>query len=185
MKALVISTINGVEILASPVKDGLVAIRPICEALNVEPSSQIKKIKEHPLYSSVVVLSTMTGSDKKRYEMVCLPVKKILGWLHTINPANVKPEARENLINYQEECEEAIYDHFFGKQGDYIESHQKTVLLIKEKEYLSNKKEKTVDDFNRYIDIEKQIKEENAKRSKITRKTVVQMRDMFEDQFKF
>ena len=59
-----------------------------------------------------MVLSTTVGGDEKDREMVCLPYEFIFGWLFTINPKNVKPEAQEAVAKFRIECYKALYNHF-------------------------------------------------------------------------
>ncbi|MDE5808644.1 MAG: phage antirepressor N-terminal domain-containing protein [Muribaculaceae bacterium] len=42
------------------------------------------------------MLSTSTEADNRLYEMFCLPLFFIPGWLLSVNPKNVAPEARVN-----------------------------------------------------------------------------------------
>lgn len=98
-----IVTVNGVNI---------VPIKPICEALGVDPEAQRQKIKEHYIFSSTALLSKVVAADGKEREMLCLPLGHVLGWLMTINPSNVKDEVRENFANYQSECFNVLLDHF-------------------------------------------------------------------------
>lgn len=109
-------TINEKEILIfSENGENYIAVRPICEALGVDFKSQYDKLKSDPILSSVVVLSTTTGGDKKSYQMVVLPYKFIFGWLFTINENNVKAEAKDALVKYKLECYDALYDHFTNR----------------------------------------------------------------------
>lgn len=101
METKVVACINGVNILASTVSEGLVPVKPVCEALNIDYATQYSKLKEHPIYNSVIGLSPTRGSDGKLYEMLCIPIEFFPGWLFSINPANVKDEAREGLIKFQ------------------------------------------------------------------------------------
>jgi len=136
----VVTRINGVEILASVVSEGLVAIKPICEALGVAFQSQNTKLKEHPIYSSVVTLSVTTGTDGKQYEMSCLPIEYLAGWLFSINPANVKEEIRDNLIKFQVECNKALFRYFFGTQKKVIEQNTIEIKLLEELAELNQQK---------------------------------------------
>ena len=95
METRVITRVNNVDILASNVSEQLIPIKPICEALGVDYPNQYKKLKEHPIYSSSIVLSTMIASDNKAREMTCIPIQFLSGWIFSINPANVKEEAKE------------------------------------------------------------------------------------------
>ena len=121
-----IAQVNKVSILMVENGDQLVPIKPICEALGVDVDSQRKKINDDEILSSVTVLSTATGSDKKQYEMVCLPYMYIFGWLFTINPKNVNPEAKETVLKYKQECYVALFKHF-ADQSDFLKQKQLAV----------------------------------------------------------
>ena len=131
METRIITRVNNVDIMATS-KEQLIPIRPICEALGVAYSPQTTKIKEHYLFGSVVTLSVTTGKDGKQYEMLCLPAGYVLGWLLTINPANVKEEVRGMFASYQAECYNALYSHFFGSQKRQLEQNQIEISLLEE-----------------------------------------------------
>jgi len=101
----------------------LVPIRPICEALGIDDKVQRQKIKEDDFLSSVGVLSTSTGADGKQYEMFCLPLEFVFGWLFTINPKNVNPEAKEAVAKYRIECYRALFKHFTS-QSQFLQDKQ-------------------------------------------------------------
>ncbi|MBQ3700924.1 MAG: hypothetical protein II886_13630 [Prevotella sp.] len=111
-----VAIINGIslQVVASE-SEQLVAVKPVREILGVDDKAQRYKINEHPLFSSVRVLSTSTGADGKAYEMVCLPLRYFPSWLFSINPNNVKEEIRENLLEYQKKCNDILYDYFFSR----------------------------------------------------------------------
>ncbi|KAA6332790.1 hypothetical protein EZS27_018748, partial [termite gut metagenome] len=46
----------------------LIPIRPICEMLGLDYSSQVQKIKEDADLSSTMVISTIVAADGKEYE---------------------------------------------------------------------------------------------------------------------
>lgn len=122
MKTL--SVINQVKIVQ--LSNDLVPIKPICEALGIDESSQRKKIYEDDFFSSVAVLSTATGSDKKEYEMLCLPLPYIFSWLATVNPKNVKEEAKEAVKLYRLKCSQVIYEAMF-LQNKFLEEKQSLI----------------------------------------------------------
>lgn len=114
METKKIFTINNVDIVVTD--ENLIPIKPICEALGIDAKVQRQKIQEDEDLCSVGVLSTSTGADGKQYEMYCLPHQYVYGWLFTINPKNVKPEAKETVRKYRKECYEILYNHFSGQQ---------------------------------------------------------------------
>ena len=118
--------VNNVDIVATSDEQRMVPIKPICEALGIDRKRQQDKIKEHPILSSVGGLQPLTGADGKQYEMFCLPMKYVFGWLFTINPANVGEESRDNLIRYQRECYEALF-RYFTARTEFVEQKQKEI----------------------------------------------------------
>lgn len=109
-----VAKINQHDILIYQNGETLVPMKPICDAIGVDFASQFTKAKNDEILSSVVVLSTTTGKDGKRYEMTCLPLRFVFGWLFSINPKNVSEEARQAIIKYKMECYDALFDYFTG-----------------------------------------------------------------------
>jgi hypothetical protein len=124
-KTLTIGKVNSVSLLLLENGEKLIPIKPICEALGVDMESQRKKIKEDELLSSTAVLSTAVAGDGNAREMYCLPLKYVFGWLFTINPKNVKEEAREAVQKYRTECYDVLYRHFTKYQDFVIERGNK------------------------------------------------------------
>lgn len=112
METRTIARVNKVAIVAGNDSQKLVPIKPICEALGIDDSNQFKKLKEDEDLLSIIVLSTIIDSSGKPREMLCLPLEFVFGWLFTINPKNVKPEAQEAVRSYRMECYRALYSHF-------------------------------------------------------------------------
>lgn len=105
-----------------------VAMKPICEALGIDFSSQLKRTKrDYEFLSGMVIYMTTTGGDGKQYSMACLPLKYVFGWLFTIDEETVKPEAKNAIKRYKIECYDALYQHFTGIQ------FKRTQLLLAEK----------------------------------------------------
>lgn len=85
-------------------------MRPIVEGMGLDWMTQLVKIKQK--FSSVVGEIPTTGKDGKIYKMVCLPLRKLFGWLMTISPNKVKPEIRDSVIMYQNECDDVLWDYW-------------------------------------------------------------------------
>lgn len=67
----------------------------------------------------------------------------------------------------------------FGKHVERDNSFETTLKLMNEKEEIEAKDPKTVKDFERYLEIEKLLKQEKTKRAMLTREVVTGMKDMF------
>jgi hypothetical protein len=50
-----------------------------------------------------------TGSDGKIYQMFCIPVSQLDGWLSSINPKKVKLELQNTLLVYKKECHAILF----------------------------------------------------------------------------
>ena len=126
METKIIVRVNNVDIIATSDEQQLVPIRPICEALGIDYSRQLKKIKDDPDLGSVVGLKPTTGADGKTYEMCCLPLEYIFGWLFTISPSNVHEDAQEIVRKYRMECYHALFQHFTAR-ARFVEQKQKEI----------------------------------------------------------
>ncbi|WP_202236962.1 phage antirepressor N-terminal domain-containing protein [Actinacidiphila reveromycinica] len=88
--------------------DGLphVVLRPAIEALGMDYSTQLAKLKTRSWAS--VGQSPMTGADGKTYQMAVVPVRTFLMLLATVNENRVKESARKTLVAFQNETADAI-----------------------------------------------------------------------------
>lgn len=129
-----IGKINNIDIFAVTSESGeiLVPVKPICSAIGIDIDSQRQKISEDEDLNSTAVLSTVVAADGKSREMLCLPLLYVYGWLFTINPKNVAPEARESVRRYRLECYEALYRHFFGNSAKQLETNKAEIALLEE-----------------------------------------------------
>jgi len=87
-----------------------VPMKPIVEGMGLDWASQFTKIKQR--FTRSVVEITMVASDRKNREMTCLAFRKFAAWLSSIQPNKVKPEIRERVIQYQEECDDVLYEYW-------------------------------------------------------------------------
>ncbi|VGM95201.1 P22_AR N-terminal domain [uncultured Avibacterium sp.] len=115
-----------------------VAMRGIVEGIGLDWKSQHKKLVEQSSKFSCGHITT-TGKDGKKYEMLCMPIKKLNGWLFSINPNKVRADLKTRLEEYQEECFLALWDYW--TEGIARRDEVKRKLLDwKEKESLSKSK---------------------------------------------
>lgn len=106
-------TVNEREIMiATHGNEKFVAIKPICEAIGVDYDYQLEKIKNDEILSQLTKIYRVVAADGKERKMRVLPLRYIFGWLFTINPNNVKPEVKQDVINYKMECYNALFDSF-------------------------------------------------------------------------
>jgi hypothetical protein len=131
-KTTVVAKINDIDIVIIQNGNDMVPVKPICEALGIDFSSQLQKLKSDPILSSTMGLSTTVGGDEKNREMVTIPFKYVFGWLFRIDSRNVKEESKEAVLKYQLACYEALYEYFVGAKKFLEVKEKETERLITE-----------------------------------------------------
>ena len=110
-----ISTIpvNGVNIHA--MQDGagyLVALKPVCDAVGVDYSRQLKKLRTKA-WATVALMPTV-GADLRQREMAMIDRRTFTMWLATIDTNRVSPDAAPVLEAFQNDAADALDAHFHG-----------------------------------------------------------------------
>ena len=100
-----------------------VPMKPIVEGMGLTWQSQFEKIKQR--FKSTITEIVIVAADGKERNMICLALRKLAGWLHTISPNKVKPEIRDKVIKYQEECDDVLYEYW--TTGEVKKKHKSTV----------------------------------------------------------
>ncbi len=84
-------------------------MKPIVEGMGMDWKSQFIKIKQRFSKGMVEITIPTAGGLQK---MICLALRKLAAWLNTISPNKVKPEIRDRVIRYQEECDDVLYEYW-------------------------------------------------------------------------
>ena len=140
METKTIVRVNNVDIIATN-DEQLVAIRPICEALGIDEEGQRQRIVRDEILSSVACMIKATGRDGKQYEMYCIPLRYVFGWLFSIDTSRVSEEARPIVTAYKKECYDALYQHFFATQRRQLEQNRQEIELLERLADYSQQKE--------------------------------------------
>ena len=86
-----------------------IAMRNLVESIGLAWQAQIVKIKSNARWG---VMEIMTPSKGGNQATLCMPLRKLHGWLMTLSPNKVKPELREKVIAYQNECDDALWEYW-------------------------------------------------------------------------
>lgn len=104
------------------------AVKPIAEALGLAWGTQQQKLSRSKDKFNCIHMN-IVAEDGKNREMLCMPLKKLNGWLFSINPEKVRPDLKDRVIQYQEECFEALYNYWhFGKAERKTTTDERTGL---------------------------------------------------------
>ncbi|EPO1377491.1 phage antirepressor N-terminal domain-containing protein [Escherichia coli] len=94
-----------------------VAMKPIVENLGMSWSTQQTKLMKQISKFNCVHMN-MVAADGKLRKLLCLPLKKLNGWLFSINPEKVRADIRDKLIQYQEECFTVLHDYWMKGKAE-------------------------------------------------------------------
>lgn len=86
-------------------------LRQIVQGMGLDWASQFTKIKQKFATCVVEITMQILGDDQSRSH-TCIPVRKLPAWLYSVNPNKVKPELRDTVIKYQEECDDVLWDYW-------------------------------------------------------------------------
>ncbi len=112
-----------------------VALRPIVEALGLDWSGQLQRIKRDPVLGSetkTISVGVTTTQNRKRGEgakyYVCLPKQYISGFLFGINANRVRKELKESVIKWQREAHLFLDAAFTGDAESAMEAMRQKYL---------------------------------------------------------
>lgn len=90
-----------------------IAMKPLVENMGLDWRSQQRKLTAKRW--GMVKMTIPTNGDLQ--EMLCLPLRKLFGWLNTISPNKVKPQLKQKIEVYQDECDDVLWAYWTNKNG--------------------------------------------------------------------
>ncbi|MCE7625504.1 phage antirepressor N-terminal domain-containing protein [Vibrio fluvialis] len=86
-------------------------MRPIVEGMGMEWSYQSRKLNSNKERWGVAVIATVAQDNKTR-ETLCIPLRKLFGWLQTLQPNRIREDIRDKVIQYQNECDDVLWKYW-------------------------------------------------------------------------
>ncbi|EFI0266609.1 hypothetical protein RXU97_005142 [Escherichia coli] len=86
-----------------------VPMKPIVEGMGLTWEPQLRKLNQRFTKGMIKMSIPSIGGTQAT---ACLALRKLAAWLQTINPNKVKPEIRDKVIRYQEECDDVLYEYW-------------------------------------------------------------------------
>lgn len=90
-----------------------IVIRRVCEALGIDFSSQLTKLKGDQSICMAIIQTQIPGDDQRR-ELSCIDLRSFPLWIATIHPSKVAESSRADLIIFKREAGEVLAEHFLG-----------------------------------------------------------------------
>lgn len=97
-------------------------MKPIVDAMGLAWGAQFVKLKQK--FATTISEIEIVANDGKSRLMTCLPVRKLAAWLYSIHANKVKPELRDTVKLYQDECDDVLWDYW--TKGQAI-NHRKAI----------------------------------------------------------
>ena len=88
-------------------------MKQIVEGMGLAWQTQHRKLNANKERWGITKMVIPSAGDLQ--ETICMPLRKLAGWLATISPNKVKPELKDKIIQYQNECDDVLWDHWQQK----------------------------------------------------------------------
>lgn len=85
-------------------------LKPIVEGIGLDWARQYRKVTADMVRWGIAVKAIPSRGGKQ--EAACIPLRKLAGWLMTLHPSRVKPELRDKITAYQNECDDALWKYW-------------------------------------------------------------------------
>ncbi|AJI86430.1 hypothetical protein CH54_3838 [Yersinia rochesterensis] len=107
-----------------------VAMRPIVENIGIDWAGQTVKLRNQKDKFNCCDIA-MVASDNKIRDFLCIPLRKLNGWLFSINPERVRADIKDKLIQYQEECFAVLHEYWTkGEVSKKTKTRQSTATQL-------------------------------------------------------
>jgi len=91
-------------------------VKPIIKNMGLNWGSQSAKLRNNKARWGVAMIATPSNGGNQ--EHLCIPVRKLPGFLATINPLKVANKLRSKIVQYQNECDDALWDYWTKGQAE-------------------------------------------------------------------
>ncbi|WP_244517235.1 phage antirepressor N-terminal domain-containing protein [Pseudomonas linyingensis] len=114
-------------LLIDHVGEPFVPMKPVVEGMGLAWSGQHEKLSSGRFQATIKEIVIVAGDSKQR-AMTCLPLRKLTGWLMSISPNKVKPELRDGIIAYQNECDDVLWSYW--NEGRAVRNDDRTIDTV-------------------------------------------------------
>lgn len=105
-----------VEFYSNPIPTAMIdnivhtAMKPIVLGIGMAWGAQQQKLKKNSAKFGCIDIDIPSNGGVQK--MLCMPLRKLNGWLFSINPEKVKASIRKTVVRYQEECFQVLHDYW-------------------------------------------------------------------------
>lgn len=99
-------------LLVNNAGEPFVPMKPVVEGMGLAWQSQHRKLQSGRFATCITEMVIQLPNDNQRRTVTCLPLRKLTGWLMSIHPNKVRPELRDGIIAYQNECDDVLWSYW-------------------------------------------------------------------------
>lgn len=103
-----------------------VPMKMIVEGMGLSWGSQAAKLKSNQERWGVSLIDIPHVDANNKVS--CLPLRKLFGWLNSLQPNRVREDVREKVIQYQNECDDVLYQYW--TEHSVPQQPQTTVIQV-------------------------------------------------------
>lgn len=89
------------------------SMKPIVEAMGLDWRTQQRKLEDNKARWGMVIMTIPSNGGPQ--QTLCLPLRKLPGYLAAIQPGRVSAHTRVKILQYQNECDDALWAYWRSK----------------------------------------------------------------------
>ena len=90
-------------------------MKPIVEDMGLTWEAQARKLRDNRDRWGMINMIIPSASGNQ--DTLCMPVRKLPAFFDSINPNKVRPELRDRIRLYQDECDDALWNYWIKGQA--------------------------------------------------------------------
>lgn len=106
-----------------------VAMHTVVNGMGLTWQPQHRKLTSNQRWGVIKMMIPTNGDTQ---DACCIPLRKLFGWLLSINPNKVPESKRQTIIRYQEECDEVLWQYWTNGIANREKILQEMELLKKQ-----------------------------------------------------
>jgi hypothetical protein len=104
------------------------AMKPIVQGMGLAWQPQLRKLIDNSeRWGTTIMVLQVPGDDQSR-GIACIPLRKLFGWLMSVHPKKVRPEIKDRIVMYQNECDDVLLSHWI--KGGYARHDDVPVMPV-------------------------------------------------------
>jgi hypothetical protein len=97
-------------LIVSKADEPYVVMKPVVEGMGLNWAAQHRRLTDDGKRFCIAVMAIQVPGDTQLRETITIPLRKLPGWLMTLQPSRMAPEVGKKVEVYQNECDDMLWD---------------------------------------------------------------------------